>query len=101
MNSEYVKGSKRWLSNNDWETGAVASLVEVMGKKHKSVQSFFTIRDCSRSVSLVFDFWGEDSLEERLQKVDTLQEELGLLRERLVEAAQICRDSWESNKDGE
>lgn len=77
--------NKRFLSEDRHdETGSITYFVEKGTENYSVIQSTVKIYDCNRSISLDFDCYDYQEIDERLNKIDVLVEELTKVRDALA-----------------
>lgn len=91
--------SKTFLSDSHEEFGYVAWVVKpysdiLSGDEKKEYSCDLYIADCTRSISLEFDFENKQQLDKRIEKLDALIKELNDMRDTLTE----CKETLFNKK---
>lgn len=97
--SKTVKyGSKRFLSEEDvYSTGSICvySCLEEGYEGHIHHDAEIILKDCNKSISLDMRFRNENEFQERVEKIDTLVDELLKFKEVLSEHWKVLQKTKE------
>lgn len=92
---KFEKHSREWLNPiESYDTGSLQTSVTVDAEDSAYVDADFSLRDCSRSVSITFTFWDEKSFEERVAKIETIIDSLQEMKESMITCRNLCKDRW-------
>jgi len=102
MTDKIIASGRRWLNPpRHRDTGAISWAV--MATSYGDVESYITIRDCSRQIELDYCFEaGSKSKQQRLKKLNYMIEAFTAIRDSLDEAEAVTKellDAYNKKKD--
>ena len=83
MSKNVKRHSRKFLNPaSHWDTGILEWHVE---QQDTSIDAYFSVWDCSKKITLSFDFYDEEGANNRAKKVNTLIQELEKFKEALAQ----------------